>query len=647
MIHIRLPGGLGCMRLGAVLVVCALFLISCGCSGITVHRVSAADLADLEQASVLAGGDLSERSLQTLHQLDLDQLYRRSPAQAHAQLRILATEDPRPDTLFVLAELSYLLGREAEKWDNPHACCFFYFSAGYAYHFLFSRDLAGSGPSSFDPRFRLACDLYNAGLAKCIRAVQRIGRLDPGRELHLPTPDGQGFTLAVVHHGFAWRPEEFGPLLFSADFSVEGLASRYHNYGLGVPLIGTRQASAQSPQHLFYPKDVNFPVTAFFRFTGSVADLETQRAGRLELYNPLTVQTVLINGQDVPLETDLTTPLAYFLSRTDLEEIGFKGFLRADKIEHRTGIYMFEPYQPGKIPVLMVHGLLSSPVTWAPLFNDLRADPVLRERFQFWFYLYPTANPYLVTAADLRQALSDLRAELDPRHEDASLDRMVLVGHSLGGLVSKLLTTSGGDDFWRLTSSEPFESLQLHADTRAELQRVFYFETEPWVRRVIFLGTPHHGSSLSPSPPARLLARFVRLPRSLLNVARDVAQENPQFWSSLRDGKVPTSLDMLAPGAPALELLAARFLPEGVHFHSIIGVLPHPNHLLESVLSAAASREGTDGVVPYSSAHLEGVDSELIVPADHFHVHHHPLAVQEVRRILMEHLQTVNQMDGP
>ena len=97
----------------------------------------------------------------------------------------------------------------------------------------------------------------------------------------------------------------------------------------------------------------------------------------------------------------------------------------------------------------------------------------------------------------------------------------------------------------------------------------------------------------------------------------------------------------------ALELLAARFLPEGVHFHSIIGVLPHPNHLLESVLSAAASREGTDGVVPYSSAHLEGVDSELIVPADHFHVHHHPLAVQEVRRILMEHLQTVNQMDGP
>src|SRR5207302_7155796 len=102
----------------------------------------------------------------------------------------------------------------------------------------------------------------------------------------------------------------------------------------------------------------------------------------------------------------------FFLSRSDFEAIGYKGFLQADRIQKRAGIYMFEPYQRGKIPVIMVHGLLSSPSTWAPLFNDLRADPVLRERFQFWFYLYPTANPYLLSAADLRATLDQLRAEL-------------------------------------------------------------------------------------------------------------------------------------------------------------------------------------------------------------------------------------------
>ena len=110
--------------------------------------------------------------------------------------------------------------------------------------------------------------------------------------------------------------------------------------------------------------------------------------------------------------------------------------------------------------MLLVHGLLSSPVTWAPMFNDLQADPVLRERFQFWVYFYPTGNPYLATAADLRQNLDAIRADLDPQHQDPALDQMVLVGHSMGGLVSQLLTVDGGDDFWKLVSDEPIQQVK-------------------------------------------------------------------------------------------------------------------------------------------------------------------------------------------
>src|SRR5262249_29263177 len=178
-------------------------------------------------------------------------------------------------------------------------------------------------------------------------------------------------------------------------------------------------------------------------------------------------------------------------------------------------------------------GLWSSPLTWTVMFNDLRADPLLREHFQFWFYRYPTGNPYVETAADLRQALARLRSELDPQHRDRALDRMVLVGHSMGGLVSKLLTQASGDDFWQLVSKQPFDSLKAEPQTREEVQRVFSFDRAPGARRVIFLATPHRGSALSPSPPARLLARLVRLPRRLMAAARDVVRENPDAWPSL------------------------------------------------------------------------------------------------------------------
>src|SRR5207247_3163601 len=115
-------------------------------------------------------------------------------------------------------------------------------------------------------------------------------------------------------------------------------------------------------------------------------------------------------------------------------------------------------------------------------------------------YFYPSSDPYLATAADLRQALQNLRTNLDPRHQDKAFDEMVLVGHSMGGLVSRLLTVEGGDDFWGLASTRPLKELNVQDDTRQELQQVFYFEALPLVKRVIFLGTPHKGSRLRPSP---------------------------------------------------------------------------------------------------------------------------------------------------
>src|SRR5581483_9357351 len=174
-------------------------------------------------------------------------------------------------------------------------------------------------------------------------------------------------------------------------------------------------------------------------YDGGLDELGEHRAGRLELYNPLTTQAVQVGGRPTPLESDLTTPLACYLAGAGLDSAGYAGFLRPDSLGARAGLHTLEPYEPGRIPVVLVHGLLGSPLTWAPLFNDLQADPVLRRRFQFWVYFYPSANPYLLPAADLRGELAKMRHALDPEGADPALNDMVLVGHSMGGLVSRLL----------------------------------------------------------------------------------------------------------------------------------------------------------------------------------------------------------------
>jgi pimeloyl-ACP methyl ester carboxylesterase len=235
--------------------------------------------------------------------------------------------------------------------------------------------------------------------------------------------------------------------------------------------------------------------------------------------------------------------------------------------------------------------------------------------------------------------LADLRTELDPEHKDAALDNMVCVGHSMGGLVSQLLTVDSGDSYWRLVSAKRFDSLKMEPATRQELQQVFFFQPQPSVRRVIFMGTPHHGSSLSSTGVARLAEKVIRLPKAIMKAGQDVARENPDAPITI-DCKASTSVDLLEPGAPALELLASQPRPEGVHYHSVIGVLP-PDESWLNVISPAGrhGKEKSDGIVPYSSAHLDSVDSELIVPADHMTVHQHPLSTLEVRRILLEHLK--------
>ena len=270
---------------------------------------------------------------------------------------------------------------------------------------------------------------------------------------------------------------------------------------------------------------------------------------------------------------------------------------------------MVQPYEPGKIPVLMVHGLWSTPMTWLEMFNDLRSQPEIRDRYQFWFYLYPTDQPFWLSAADLRRDLAKVREVLDPRHEEPALDQMVLIGHSMGGLVSRLQTVQSGDEFWNLVSREPLPQIKADPETRQKLAETFFFQPNPSIRRVVTIGTPYHGSTFSNQTTQWLLEKLIRLPQTIVDSQQKLFRDNPGAFPDRSLLRVETSIDSLAPSSPIFPVMLAERRPPWVQYHNIIGVVPKQWWL--SKLAADG-----DGVVSRESAHVDDAVSEITVPAD-------------------------------
>jgi pimeloyl-ACP methyl ester carboxylesterase len=613
-----------------------LALAACGCAAVRVERSGGGpSLTAAVHASLPGECTLSSRTAQELYRLDLYRLFPDNLDDLAARLHAEAVASPRPEILFALAEVNLFRGRNLEKEDDPRATLCYFRSAGYAWHYLFGEGGVGTSPTAaFDPRFRLACDLYNTSLARCIVLAITWKQLDARGEWSLPGRDEKDAPakLNVRHVGFAWTPEEFGELSLCSAYKTSGMGTMQRTFGLGVPLVGQRAAGG--PARPFIASDLTFPVTAFCRFEGGVAELTEQPRACMEFINPLGAGAAKVGERTVPLETDLTTPLAHFLGQTYLDRAAWLSIMRPTLVGEHGGLHFFEPYQPGKIPVILVHGLLSSPQTWAPVLNELLGDPTLRARFNFGVCFYPTGEPYLATAADLRRDLAAYRQTFDPQGRDPALSEVVVMGHSMGGLIARLLTVDGGEDFWAVASSVPFDQLQTTPQTHEQLARTYFFRRDPGVTRVVFCGTPHRGSELIPALPGRVAAVVAGVPRQLAWTAREVSRLNPHLPA---DKVVPTSVALLKPGAPVLGVLSSRPCPEGVRYHSIIGVaLTKEWKPDESYLGKTG-----DGAVSYESAHLECARSELVVQAEHTQVHHHPLAIRELRRILHEHLAEV------
>ena len=553
------------------------------------------------------------------------------------KLRHVSEQEPSADNIYAMAELAYLFGHKIDKHDPAKALDLYGTSVLYAYAFLFDDRLAGTR-NCYDPQFRGACDLYNSALEAALRLTCKRDELRPGTSKTIHTSAGV-WDIDCVFRGRVWRPEDFDHFEFVSDYELKGLKNDYQTHGLGVPLIVVRRRYQGEPDAArYYPPDLSFPVTAFLRPV-CAADAAGRNKGLLELCDPLEISDTRVGRQSVPLESDLTTPLAYFLSKFPRESLATAGLFQPEQLltqrpgeqSPHSGLYMVQPYEPGKIPVLMVHGLWSSPMTWMEMFNDLRSSPDIRRNYQFWFYLYPTSQPFWVSAAELRRDLAEMRQVLDPQHREPALDQMVLVGHSMGGLVARLQTLESKDDYWKLASRIPWAQVKAEPDVREKLGDLFYFHPSPSIRRVVTIATPFGGSNFSNQTTQYLLGKLIRLPATLADAQRQIFSDNPDMLFAESVLKIANSIDALSPRSVLLPLMQQSPRAPWVRYNNIIGEIPSSWWL-------HALGDQTDGVVSVASARTPDAEPALIVPADHMTVHCHPLAVMEVRRILHEHL---------
>ncbi len=328
----------------------------------------------------------------------------------------------------------------------------------------------------------------------------------------------------------------------------------------------------------------------------------------------------------MPLQTDTTAPIAHSLNDSSIWSLGLAQFFSPEETV-KTGVRLMQPYAPGKIPVVFVHGTASSPVWWAEMCNTLRADPVIRERYQFWMFNYASGKPITISAGILRNELTDIVKSLDPDGKDAALRQMVVVGHSQGGLLAKLTATDTGDKLWRLVSQTNLDDLPMDVPTRELLRTNFFFKPLPCVARVIFIATPHRGSYQNTSFVQKFLNRFITLPRELVDdFARLVKiKDTVQLPPSVRSG-IPSSLNGMATDNPFMLTLADIPVAPGIKCNSIIAI----NSNVQPPL-------GEDGVVKYTSAHVAYAESEFIVRSGHS-CQGNPLTIEEVRRILLQNL---------
>ena len=442
--------------------------------------------------------------------------------------------------------------------------------------------------------------------------------LDGGRIVEAFDVGGREVRVVVRRAKEAGAVPDIRRLRAADLMAIDGFDRRHRRYGVGTPIVCYRDPApgrADRPSESHYPDEgIAFDLTALL-------DVTEDRA-TLELLDPHEVGEVELAGRTRPLAADFSAAYAVLGQHAEVTREAWLYLLEPGRGRERLGIYMLEPYQPDEIPVLLIHGLLSSPAAWHEVQNAINGDERLRERYQVWNYFYPTGYPWALSGLYLRRGLRDIENRLGP----GALDGTVIVAHSMGGLVAKGAVTDSADgQLWAGVHARPLGELGLPAETEAFFRDGFHYGPVEGVGRVVMMSVPLTGAPMATGWLAQLGRSFVTLPDEATGHAealRRHAADGIRPWFRERGVLVPDGIEELSPEMPVVRAMAGMPVVGGVPVHLIWGE--------------------QDGVVPRESALAAEAESTLVLDGTGHGSLLDPVAVREVTRILHQHLDELD-----
>jgi hypothetical protein len=401
----------------------------------------------------------------------------------------------------------------------------------------------------------------------------------------------------------------------------KGLRSEVKVDGIGSPLVVRQHWTPRDP--MIATTGLWYPVTA-------ILDLDDPMQPIMRFMDPTQLENtwVAVGKSDLPLQADYTASIARDLFDRQSQFVNLSGLIKYEKFSKHMGLFRISSFDPGKIPVVFVHGLNSTPNTWNNTINEMMADPVVRDKYEFWNFGYPTGAPVPFLSAKLRTEIERMTAYR--RGRGSASNRVAIVAHSMGGLISKPLTQSSGSGLWDQVFTVPPEQLNVSEADRELLKNMFIFDPLPYIDRVVFLAVPHQGSPLADYKVGAVADLIIQAPSHLVTLGKNLLSASINQLTPLGKevvGRVPTSVQQLNEDSAAIKLFSPLPLNPTVKYHSIMGN--------EKGSDRVANFQSTDGVVEYKSSHISGVESEKVFDGKHG-IHLYPEAIKEIIRILNE-----------
>lgn len=514
-------------------------------------------------------------------------------------------------------------------------------SIRYSYAYLFQTKRQPQD-RIFDNRQVQIRDFYNQAIAKLVAGY---ALRYPNEQAPKSIKIGQSvykFNLGYDQPLQYQKPEKF---ISSYNLNFSGLRSVHRRDGFGSEFVAVFPENKQKASHKYivdplnfsYPDAVN-PNIHKARYQAITIVAEPENAESIDgiihdpnfsirIYDPYQTENIMLAGKRYPLAANFSAPYGLWLAENNLGKLAYLSLLDRDQNLTTPHLYMLEPYNPNKKVIVLVHGLASSPEAWIALTNEIMGDKILREHYQVWQVFYSTNMPIAESRFQIYALLKQTFGTLNP--QDSANHDAVLIGHSMGGIISRLLVSQAD------TSVKALSIMSISQQNKMKKQPLIHqrllIQPIPNFGRAIFMSAPHRGTAYADRWFTLAARKIIKLPGAFLGAVTDTLT-SPEFDAkdllpSFEHGLIQNGPSDLSYKSRFIALTEDIYPPKGFEFHSIIG----------NITNSQSSDVMTDGIVPYQSAHLEGAASEKIIKGGHS-IQDTPEAILELRRILRVHL---------